>query len=160
MFEAEFWVLVSFLLFIALIVYLKVPARIGSALDRRAAQIGKELEEARAIRAEAEQLIASYRGKREQAEKDAAEIVTRAKADAEAMAAEMRQQIEVQIARRTQIAEDNIRRAEAQAVQEVRSRATEVGVAAARDVIRSQLGAERARQLIEDGIGAVGGKFH
>lgn len=160
MFEAEFWVATSFVLFLATLVYLKVPGRIGAALDDRAAKIRKELDEARAIRAEAEALISSYRDKRAQAEKDAEAIVARAKADAEAMAAEMRQQMEVQIARRTQMAEDNIRRAEADAIQEVRARAADIGVAAARDIIRARMDPQRARDLVDQGIASVATKFH
>ena len=72
----------------------------------------------------------------------------------------MHQQVEAQIARRTQLAEDNIRRAEAQAIQEVRARAADLGAAAARDLITKQLGGERAGALIDQGIEAIGGKFH
>jgi F-type H+-transporting ATPase subunit b len=160
MFEAEFWVAVSFLIFIGVIVWLKVPGKIAAALDRRAAQIGRELEEARSIRAEAEQLLTSYRERRAQAEQDAQDIVARARADAEAMQHEMRQQAEAQIARRTRLAEDNIRRAEAQAIQEVRSRAADIAVAAARDLLRTRIDADRDRQLIEQGIDALGTKLH
>lgn len=158
--DHEFWVAVSFVLFLALIFYLKVPGRIAGALDNRAAQIRKELDEAKALHAEAETLAASYRGKREEAEKDAAEIVARAKADAEAMVRTMHQQVAAQIARRTQLAEDNIRRAEAQAIQEVRARAADLGAAAARDLIAKQLSGARAGALIDQGIEAIGGKFH
>jgi F-type H+-transporting ATPase subunit b len=158
--DHEFWVATSFVLFLALMLYLRVPGKIGAALDNRAKRIGKELEEARAIRAEAEALMANYRDVRAQAEKDAAEIVGRAKADAETMAAEMRRQIETQMARRAQLAEDNIRRAEAQAIQEVRARAADLGAAAARDLIVKQLDAKRARALVDHGIAAIGGKFH
>lgn len=160
MFEAEFWVAVSFLIFIGVIVWLKVPGKIAAALDRRAAQIGRELEEARSIRAEAEQLLASYRKRRAQAEQDAQDIVARARADAEAMQHEMRQQAEAQIERRTRLAEDNIRRAEAQAIQEVRSRAADIAVAAARDLLRTRIDANRDRQLVEQGIDALGTKLH
>jgi F-type H+-transporting ATPase subunit b len=158
--DHEFWVATSFVLFLALMLYLRIPGRIAAALDNRARQIAKELDEARAIRAEAEALMANYRDTRTQAEKDAAEIVARAKADAEAMAAEMHRQVETQIARRIQLAEDNIRRAEAQAIQEVRARAADLGAAAARDVISSKLDTGRARALVDQGIAAIGGKFH
>jgi F-type H+-transporting ATPase subunit b len=158
--DHEFWVATSFALFIVLMLYLRVPRHIARALDNRAERIGKELEEARAIRAEAEALMANYRDTRAQAEKDAAEIVARAKADAEAMANDMHRQIEAQIARRIQLADDNIRRAEAQAIQEVRTRAADLGATAARDLIAQHLDPKRARTLVDQGITAISGKFH
>ena len=59
--HAESWVLVSFILFIALLVYLKVPAMLGKMLDARAAKIAHELDSARKLRQDAEALLAEYK---------------------------------------------------------------------------------------------------
>ena len=67
----EFWVLISFILFIGLLVYLKVPAKVATMLDERAARIAKELDEARRLREEAQGLLAEYQRKRRDAEKEA-----------------------------------------------------------------------------------------
>ncbi len=67
--DATFWAFIALLLFIALIVYLKVPGMIGRSLDERAENIKKELEEARTLREEAQQLLAEYHRKRKEAEK-------------------------------------------------------------------------------------------
>jgi F-type H+-transporting ATPase subunit b len=56
--DSTFWAFIALLLFIALIVYLKVPGMIGRSLDERAENIKKELEEARTLREEAQQLLA------------------------------------------------------------------------------------------------------
>ena len=44
---AEFWVLIAFLLFFAIVFYLKVPAQLAQSLDARADTIKKELDDAR-----------------------------------------------------------------------------------------------------------------
>ena len=62
-YEAEFWVAVSFFIFIGVLVYLGVHKRATSALDARALRIGKELDEARRLREEAERLLVDYRRK-------------------------------------------------------------------------------------------------
>jgi len=62
-YEAEFWVAVSFFIFIGVLVYLGVHERVTSALDARALRIGKELDEARRLREEAERLLVDYRRK-------------------------------------------------------------------------------------------------
>ena len=62
-YEAEFWVAVSFFIFIGVLVYLGVHERVASALDARALRIGKELDEARRLREEAERLLVDYRRK-------------------------------------------------------------------------------------------------
>jgi F-type H+-transporting ATPase subunit b len=59
-YEAEFWVAVSFFIFIGVLVYLGIHKKVASALDARALQISKELEEALRLREEAEKLLADY----------------------------------------------------------------------------------------------------
>ena len=46
-YEAEFWVAVSFFMFIGVLVYLGVHKKVANALDARALRISKELEVAR-----------------------------------------------------------------------------------------------------------------
>ena len=62
-YESEFWVAVSFVIFIGVLVYLGIHKKVVSALDARALRISKELEEARRLREEAEKLLADYRRK-------------------------------------------------------------------------------------------------
>ncbi|MFN0194249.1 MAG: F0F1 ATP synthase subunit B, partial [Aestuariivirga sp.] len=125
------WVLVSFLLFIALLIYLKVPAMAAKALDDRAAKIAKELEEARKLREEAQALLDSYKAKRGEAEREAAGIVAQARTDAEEFAAESRRKLSETIERRSKQAEQKIAQAEASAMKDVRDLATELAIKAA-----------------------------
>ena len=66
--HAESWVLVSFILFLGLLVYLKVPAMLGKMLDERASKISKELDDARKLREDAAALLEEYKKKRADAE--------------------------------------------------------------------------------------------
>jgi F-type H+-transporting ATPase subunit b len=62
-YEPEFWVAVSFFIFIGVLVYLGVHKKVANELDARALRISKELEEARRLREEAEKLLADNRRK-------------------------------------------------------------------------------------------------
>lgn len=153
--EAESWVLVAFILFIALLVYLKVPAMVAKMLDERSAKIAKELEEARKLREEAQSLLASYQKKRVEAETDAANIIAQAKVDAEEYAAEARRKLSETLERRTRQAEQKIAQAEASAIKEVRNLATDIAVAAATGLVADATKGAKGAGLIEDSIAAV-----
>ena len=58
--DATFWATVALVIFLGVIVYFKVPGVIGKSLDARADKIRAELEEARRLREEAQQLLAEY----------------------------------------------------------------------------------------------------
>ena len=62
--DATFWAMVALFVFLAFVLYLKVPAIVTKSLDERAVNIRDELDEARKLREEAQTVLASYRRKR------------------------------------------------------------------------------------------------
>ncbi len=158
--DSAFWVAVSFVLFVLALLYFGVPRRITEALDARAAQIAQELDEARKLREEAQALLANYQRKQRDAEQEAEEIVTQARAEAERLAAETREALTDQLARRTKQAQDKIAQAEAQALKEVKDTAAGVAAAAARRIITERIDQGRDAQLIDQDIKALGTKLN
>lgn len=159
-FEPEFWVAVSFFLFVGVVLYLGVHKKIASALDARSAAIAKELEEAKRLREEAEKVLADYRRKQGDVAKETKGIIDLASKEAEILAAETRRSVKEQFERRMKLAEDKIARAEAEALREVRTAAAEAAVKAAQMVIAAKLTPEAADKLISQGIDALKGKLN
>eukprot|EP00439_Symbiodinium_sp_Y106_P088811 s1_g1347.t1 len=133
---------------------------VTAALDKRADDIKNELDEARKLREEAQQVLASYQRKQRDAEKEAEAIVEQARAEAERLAIETKENLAQQVERRTQLAEDKIGQAEAQALQEVRAVAADIAVSAARKIIEDKLDGAQAAQLIDKSIAEVKDKLH
>jgi F-type H+-transporting ATPase subunit b len=158
--DPVFWVLVSFVLFFALLTYNKVWGALGRALDDRADGIKKELDEARRLREDAQALLADYQRKSREAEEEARGIVEQAKREAEALAVESRKQLADSVERRTKAAEDKIARAEAQALGEVRSAAVSAAVLAAERVLRAKATGSTAAELIDDSIRNLKGRLN
>ncbi|WP_338276391.1 F0F1 ATP synthase subunit B [Roseicyclus marinus] len=158
--NTDFVVLIGFLLFVAIIFYFNVPAMLGGMLDKRAEGIKADLDEARALREEAQSLLASYERKSREVADLAERIVAQAKADAEAAAAQARADLEKSIARRLAAAEDQIASAEDKAVRSVRNRAVEVAIAAAAETLAKSLGASQANGFIDDAIAQVERRLH
>jgi len=159
-YEPEFWVAVSFFLFVGLVLYLGVHKKIASALDARAALIAKELDEARRLRDEAEKVLADYRRKQGEAVTETKNIVDLAVREAEALAAETRKSVKEHFDRRMKLAEDKIARAEQDAVREVRSVAVDAAVAAAQSLIAKNLTADRAGKLVSESIDTLKSKLN
>lgn len=157
---AEFWVAVSFFLFLGLVVYLGAHKKVAEALDTRAARIAKELEEAKRLRVEAEKVLADYRQKQDEAVKETQAIVDLARKEAEILAAETRRSMQEQFDRRMKLAEDKITRAETEALREVREAAADAAVAAAQIVIAQKITPETADKLVKQGIEALKGKLN
>jgi F-type H+-transporting ATPase subunit b len=149
---AEFWVAVAFVAFVLILLYYKVPALIAKTLDDRAAAIRKELDEARRLREEAQDLLADYQRKHRNAGQEAESIVEQARREAEAFASETRKSLAEAVERRRKQAEDRIARAEAQAVEDVRAAAVDMAVAAAEKILREKAAGAGGAALIDESI--------
>lgn len=158
--SSEFVVLVSFILFIGVLLYLRVPGLLMGLLDKRAVQIKAELDEARALREEAKAVLASYDRKKKEMQAQSDRIVATARDEAMAAAAQAREDLKLAIARRLAAAEDRIASAEAAAVRDVRERAVAIAVAAAGEVLAHQMTAEGVAASIDDALVQVAAKFH
>lgn len=158
--DSNLVVALATVLFIALLIYLKVPGKITALLDARAEKIKAELEEARRLREEAQTLLASYEKKQKEVEGLAEQIVSNAKAEATKAAEQAKEDLKASIARRLKGAEDQIASAEASAVKEVRDRAVAVATQAASAVIAGKMSAAGGDDLIDASIKEVGAKLH
>lgn len=158
--NTDFVVLLGLIVFVGILLYFKVPGMIGKMLDGRAQGIQAELDEARALRDEAQSLLASYERKQRDVADQAERIVAAAKEEATLAAEQARKDLEVSLARRMAAAEDQIANAEAAAVKEVRDQSVTIAVAAAREVIAQQMTAADASTMIDKAIVEVETKLH
>jgi len=158
--NTDFVVLIAFVIFIGILLYFKVPGLVGGMLDKRANSIKSELDEAKALREEAQSLLASYERKQKEVQEQSARIVAAAKEEATNAAAAAKEEIAKSITRRLAAAEDQIASAEASAVKEVRDQAIAVAVGAAKDVIAKQMDAKSAGAMIDASIATVADKLH
>ncbi len=155
LYNTDIVVAIAFVLFIGILVYFKVPGILTGLLDKRAEQIRNDLDEARRLREEAQQVLAGYERKLREVEELAGRVVARARQEAQDAAAQARQDIETQVARRLAAAEEQIAAAEADALRAVRNQAARVAVAAAAQVIAEKMSKEEAAGLIDSGISTV-----
>jgi F-type H+-transporting ATPase subunit b len=97
------WVSLAMLVLVAVVLWKKVPGAIAGGLDKKIAEIRQQLDEAKALRAEAEALRAEYAAKIAGAEKDAEAMLAGAREEADAILAKAEAESEVMVARRQRI---------------------------------------------------------
>jgi F-type H+-transporting ATPase subunit b len=153
-------VAIGFVIVLGILIYYGVPKMLGAKLDARAAAIKADLDEARALREEAQSLLASYERRQREVAVQAGQIVKAAHHEAELAAENAKQEIRRSADRRLATATEQIEAAEQAAVRQIKDRAVAVAVAAAGDVIRQRMGKGEADKLIDASIADVGAKLH
>ncbi len=154
------WVSLGFVAVVGLFAWLGVHKQMAAALDKRAQGIADELDRARALRDEAQELLARYQRRQREAEEEADAIVEQAKRDAARIAEDARRKIEEQLDRRAKAAEDKIARAEAQALAEVRGQTADLAIEAAREIIRTRMDQGAQSALAERAINEISARLH
>ena len=150
--DTSFWVLLGFALVIALFWRVGVHKTVSKNLDDRAQNIADELDQARRMREEAQELLAQYQRRQRDAEDEAQAIIDQARKDAKRMAEETRDKINEQIERRAKNAEEKIARAQAQAIAEVRGQTADLAIDTAREIIKNRVDQGGHSALIEKAI--------
>lgn len=150
--DAEVWVTVAFFIFVGVLIYFGTHRKVNQSLDARQARIKAELDEARRLKEEAAALLSEYRSRQQHAEREAAQIISMAEAEAERVAAEAHTRLEEFISRRSKIAEAKIAQAETQALADVRAAAAEAATAAAERILMQTVKGKTADDLLRQGI--------
>lgn len=149
------WVSLAIIAIFLIALWKKVPAMLTGSLDNSIAQIRKQLDEAKALRAEAEALRQEYADKIANAEKDAAAMLEHARHEAEAIVARAESDTTAVIARREKMAEDKIAATERAAVADLRAKAADAAATAAKGLIARNHTAAADSALVDQAIGSI-----
>ncbi len=154
--DPRLWLLFSLLILVAVAIWKNIPGLAAKALDERADRIARELAEARQLREEAQELLASYERRQREAEKEAEAIIAQAKKEAELMAKEASERLQDMLARRTEAAKRKIAQAEMRAAADVRAHAAALAADTAKVTLEKSLGKAAQNKLIDEGINKAG----
>ena len=157
--EAEFWVLIVFVTSMAIVVWKARGAMLGM-LDRRAEKIKAELDEARRLAEEAQKALAQHQLRQRDALKEAEAIIAQARAEAERAAEEGRKDLAAALERRKRLAAEKLVLEEQKALNEVRTAAVDIAVAAVRRILAEDLDAQRRAALVDQAIAALPETLH
>lgn len=152
MFDATFFVAVSFFLFVGLVIWIGLPRSILNSLDERSLRIQKELNEARKLHEEAQSLLAKEKRKLEKCDTEVQEILKRASEQALLLSENSKKLLEEEVIRKQKQADLKIIQARDEAIREVRSKATDISVLIAKEYLRENINDQISSDIIDKSI--------
>jgi len=157
--STDFWVLVSFVIFWALVIWKGRPALAG-AIDGRIDRIKSEIAQAEQLKEEATAKLAELKRAQREATDQASAIIDNAKSESKNLKKDLDARFKDAMARREQQAMDKIAQAEANALAEVRGLAVDMAIAATTQVLKDRMGGTDGDKAIDDAIAAIPGRLH
>ena len=152
MFDATFFVALSFVLFVVFVIWAGLPSTIIKSLDDRSEQIKKELDEARILHEEAQKLLAIEKRKLEQCDAEVEDILKQASEQAALITEKSNKLLKEEIQRKQKQADLKIAQARDEAVREVKAKASELSLIIAKEYLKENIDDNVASDLIDKSI--------
>ncbi|MFL2844207.1 MAG: ATP F0F1 synthase subunit B [Alphaproteobacteria bacterium] len=152
MFDATFFVALSFILFVIFVIWAGLPSTIIKSLDDRSEQIKKELDEARILHEEAQKLLATEKRKLEQCDAEVEEILKQASEQASLITEKSNNLLKEEIQRKQKQADLKIAQARDEAIREVKDKASELSLIIAKEYLKENIDDNVASDLIDKSI--------
>lgn len=152
MFDATFFVALSFVLFVIFVIWAGLPSTIIKSLDDRSEKIKKELDEARILHEEAQKLLATEKRKLEQCDAEVEEILKQASEQAALITEKSNNLLKEEIQRKRKQADLKISQARDEAIREVKTKASELSLIIAKEYLKENIDDNIASELIDKSI--------
>ena len=150
--DATFWVGVSFILFFAGLIYLKVPQKINEILNNLIDNIKNEIVESEKLRAEAKTLLESSQIKLESAQKESKKIINQAKKESESLIIEMNDKFHKSSEIKKNLAKNKISQMKESALKEIKDNSIRLAVDSVKKIISNSIDKSKLDNLFEKNL--------
>ena len=137
--DATFWVAISFVIFIGVLIYLKVPQKINEQMNNMISVIKNEIEEAEKLKNETKKLLNDSQLKIENAHKESEKIINAAKTESEKIIIEMNEKFFQSSENRKKITEQKIVQIKNDAIKDIKDASVKIAIESTSKIIQTSI---------------------
>ena len=145
--DATFWVAISFFIFVAGLIYLKVPQKVNNSLISQINEIKKELNEAEKLKVEAKNLLSDYENKIDKSKKETQEIITTAKKDNEKNILEKTKKFHQMLEDRKKGIEQKITQMKSNALKDIKNASIKISIETVQYLIKNSIDKNKLEKI-------------
>jgi len=150
--DATFWVAIAFIIFIAGLVYLKVPQKINSLLNHMIEDIRNEINEAEKLKKEAKNLLNENQEKLENAQKENEQIIRNTQEESEKLIIEINNKFFQTSENRKKITEQKIVQMREDSIKSIKDAAVKISIESATKLIKTSINKSKLDTLFEENL--------
>ena len=150
--DPTFWVAISFVIFIGVLVYLKVPQKINNLLNNMILDIKKEIKEAEKLREETKNLLSNSQVKLQNAQLESKKIIDLAKKNNEKMVLEMNEKFFNFSENRKKLVEKKIEQIKENAIKDIKNASVKIAIESARKIIATSIDKSKLDNLFNKNL--------
>ena len=152
MFDATFWVAVSFVIFFVGLIYLKVPQNVNSLLTKMIVDIKNEIDESEKLRSESKKLLDDAQNKLNSAEQEKKKIINQANIEAEKLTKDMSEKFSKSAEIKKNLANIKISQMKDAAIKDIKDTSINIAIEAVKKTISTSVDKSKLDILFEKNI--------
>ena len=155
MFDATFWVAISFVIFCLIIIYKKIPQIINNLLDNKINEIKSEIDNAKNLKNESEQLLQKYKNKIEEAHAESHNIVNSEKKETEIFIKESENKFEQLIVNKKKSLEQKLDQMRVKAIKDIQNISNKIALEAVKKIILNSANDEKMKVVNQKNLDKI-----
>ena len=152
MFDATFWVAVSFVIFFVGLIYLKVPQNVNGLLTKMIVDIKNEIDESEKLRSESKKLLDDAQNKLNSAEQEKKKIIDQANVEAETLTKDMGEKFSKSAEIKKNLANIKISQMKDAAIKDVKDTSIKIAIEAVKKTISTSVDKSKFDTLFEKNL--------
>ena len=152
MFDATFWVAVSFVIFFVGLIYLKVPQNVNSLLTKMIVDIKNEIDESEKLRSDSKKLFDDAQSKLNSAEQEKKKIIYQANIEAEKLIKDMSEKFTKSAEIKKNLANIKISQMKDAAIKDVKDTSIKIAIEAVKKTISTSVDKSKLDTLFEKNL--------
>ena len=151
-FDATFWVAISFLIFVAVLIYFKIPQKVNELLKKLISDIQNEIDESEKLRSEAKNLLENAQSKLDGVNSETKKIIDSAKKDSERLVLEMNNKFHKSAEIKKKLIETKITQMKESALKEIKDNSVKIAIESVKKVISTSIDKSKLDVIFEKNL--------
>ena len=152
MFDATFWVAVSFVIFFVGLIYFKVPQNVNGLLTKMIVEIKNEIDESEKLRSESKKLLDDAQSKLNSAEQEKKKIINQANIEAEKLTKDMSEKFSKSAEIKKNLANIKISQMKDAAIKDIKDTSINIAIEAVKKTISTSVDKSKLDILFEKNL--------
>ena len=137
--DATFWVMISFFLFIGLLVYFQIPKKIKNTLDENISNIKNQIDEANKLKEDAKNILTEHEKKISNSKSEVKSMISKATEDAEKNIIKTNKDFHNLMENRKKSAEERIKQLKNQAIKDIKNASVLIAIESVEKLLKNSL---------------------
>ena len=150
--DATFWVMISFFLFIGLLIYFQIPQKIKNTLDENIANIKNQLDEANKLKEDAKNILIEHEKKISNSKAEVKIMISKASDDAERNMIKTNENFYKLMESRKRNAEERIKQIKYQALKDIKNTSVLIAIEAVEKLLKNSIDKSKLDKIYSSSI--------